>query len=172
MHQPFLTSRALSRRSVVSLGVCAACALGSSPAAAAGHCDVMLLSCMDYRLTGDIVRYMDGRGLGGDYDHVVLAGAALGAQTRRRPAWRPTFWQHLDAAVSLHQIKKVMVLDHRDCGAYRLFLGERAVDTPEKEHAAHVAELRRLRQQINARRRGLEVELGLMALDGSVETIA
>lgn len=34
---------------------------------------------MDYRLTDDTVAYMEGHGLHDKYDHVVLAGASLGA---------------------------------------------------------------------------------------------
>jgi hypothetical protein len=173
MHHPCLTPRALSRRGALSLGLGALGAVGAvGPALASGHCDVLLLSCMDYRLMDDIVRYMDGRGLKNDYDHVVVAGASLGALTPKRPAWGRTFWEHLDASMSLHHIRKVMLLDHRDCGAYRLFLGEKAVDTPAKEHAAHLVELHGLRKQLSVRQPKLEVELGLMALDGSVEKIA
>ena len=166
-----LTSRPLTRRGVMAVAAGAA-ASAASPATAAGHCDVLLLSCMDYRLVDDLARYMDGRGLRDDYDHAILAGASLGALTDRRPDWGRTFWEHLDTAIELHHISRVMVIDHRDCGAYRLFLGEKAVDTPAKELAAHSAELRRLREAIKAKHSRLEVELDLMALDGSVQTIA
>ena len=49
-------------------------------AQAAGGTDVLLLSCMDYRLVDETERYMSGRGLRDKYDHVILAGAALGAE--------------------------------------------------------------------------------------------
>ena len=50
-------------------------------ARAATTTDALLLSCMDFRLVDDIERYMSGRGLRDKYDHVVLAGASLGAIT-------------------------------------------------------------------------------------------
>jgi carbonic anhydrase len=140
--------------------------------AQAGHCEVLLLSCMDYRLNDDLVTYMNGRGLKDNYDHVVLAGASLGALTEQKPDWGRTFWQHLDAAIALHHIAKVMVVDHRDCGAYKLLLGEAAVKDPATELASHEAQLRRLRAAIKDKHPELEVELGLMALDGAVQTIA
>lgn len=141
------------------------------PARAAGHVDVLLLTCMDYRLTSKIVDYMTSRGLKDGYDHVILAGASLGALTDKRPDWGRTFWQHLDVAIELHHVKKVMVIDHLDCGAYRVFLGEDAVNTPEKELAAHTHYLRELRSEIGRRHRDLGVELGLMSLDGGGQTI-
>ena len=141
-------------------------------ARAAGHVEVLLLSCMDYRLMDELAAYMDSRGLKDAYDHVILAGASLGALTDKRPAWGRTFWEHLDAAIQLHSVKKVMVIDHKDCGAYRLFLGEAAVSTPARELGAHELYLRKLRAGISKRHPKLEVELGLMGLDGKVQTIA
>ena len=144
----------------------------ASPTLAAGHVDVLLLSCMDYRLMDEIAAYMDSRGLKDGYDHVILAGASLGALTDQRPAWGRTFWEHLDVAIQLHHIKKVMVIDHRDCGAYRVFLGEKAVGTPQLELDAHTHYLRELKAQILRRHKDLQVELGLMSLDGKVQTVA
>jgi carbonic anhydrase len=168
---------ALSRRGVFGLialggGVALLSTLAPGVARARGHTEILLLTCMDYRLTDDTITYMEGRGLHDKYDHVVLAGASLGALTDKYPSWGETFWNHLDVAIDLHDIHKVMVIDHRDCGAYKVFLGEDAVDTPEKELAIHTHELHALRDEIKRRHDHLEVELGLMSLDGKVEDIA
>ncbi|MBA4808250.1 MAG: hypothetical protein H2037_11990 [Brevundimonas sp.] len=167
----------LSRRGVFGLialggGVSLLSTLAPGIARARGHTDILLLTCMDYRLTDDTISYMEGRGLHDKYDHVVLAGASLGALTDQFPSWGETFWSHLDVAINLHSIHKVMVIDHRDCGAYKVILGADAVDTPEKELAIHTQELHALRDAIKRRHDHLEVELALMALDGKVEDIA
>lgn len=132
--------------------------------------EALLLTCMDYRLTGEVCEWMDGRGLSEDYDHVVLAGAALGATTDKYPAWSAAFWDHLGLAVKLHKIKRVIVLDHRDCGAYKQILGEDLRNNPERELKVHSEWLYKLREQIAKRQLNprLEVELALMSLDGSV----
>jgi carbonic anhydrase len=127
---------------------------------------------MDYRLVDDIEHFMAHEGLADKYDHIVLAGASLGATNTKFPAWRKTFWEHLQVAIDLHHIHKVMIMDHRDCGAYKAILGEASVKTPELEHKAHAAHLRNLFHQIKAHHPRLEVELLLMNLDGSVEKIA
>lgn len=139
---------------------------------AAGGTDVLLLSCMDYRLMSDVAGYMNQRGLEKNYDHVILAGASLGAMNEMFPAWGETFWQHLDAAIQLHSIHKVVVLDHRDCGAYRVILGEDLADDPARELEVHAERMMALRDAIRASHPSLEVELLLMALDGSVTPIA
>jgi hypothetical protein len=43
--------------------------------AGTGQAEALLLSCIDYRLPGKIARYMEGRGLAANYDHMILAGA-------------------------------------------------------------------------------------------------
>lgn len=161
---------------IATLGAGAALMAPLAPGVAAaqpgGEVDALLLSCMDYRLIDDIGRYMDGRGLTNRYDHVILAGASLGALTDQKKAWGEAFWDHVAVARQLHRIKRVMVMDHRDCGAYRVFLKTDVAADPEKETAAHAEQLRALGAAIKARHPGLEVELLLMALDGSVESIA
>ena len=143
-----------------------------SVAGAAAPVDALLLSCMDYRLVDETERYMSGRGLRNKYDHIVLAGASLGAVTDKFPAWGQTFWQHLEVAIQLHQVHKVIVLDHRDCGAYKTILGEESSNDPARETAAHTTQLHKLRDQIKQKQPALEVELLLMAVDGKVTAIA
>ena len=165
------------RRDFLRMAVLAggAVALGSvvRPAAtlASGQAEVLLLSCMDYRLTAATGRYMAGRGLKNKYDHVVLAGASLGAVTERYPEWNKTFWDHLALAIELHRIHEVMVLDHRDCGAYRLILGEDLAKDPGREAEVHTVQLKRLEGLIKEKHRELKVELMMMSLAGKVEHI-
>ena len=133
--------------------------------------EALLLTCMDYRLHDETERYMTGRGLRNKYDQIVLAGASLGAVTETRPDWNKTFWDHLALAIELHKIQRVMVLDHRDCGAYKLILGEDFSKDPKKETEAHAVQLKRLEGLIKERRAELEVELLLMSLSGKVERV-
>jgi carbonic anhydrase len=86
-----------------------------------GHeADALLLTCMDFRFFLTIAEMMKGI----KYDHVILAGAALGVVVknptclRDKARWQQTFFDHLELAIALHKIKKVIVLEHRDCGAY------------------------------------------------------
>ncbi|MBI3562858.1 MAG: hypothetical protein HY080_14190 [Gammaproteobacteria bacterium] len=138
---------------------------------ATGSTDALLLSCMDFRLMDNIEHYMTERGLRDKYDHIVLAGAALGAITDKYPAWNKTFWDHVNLAVDLHHIHKIIVMDHRDCGAYRVILGEDFAKDPVKEKNIHSEKLRALAELIKIQHPNLEVELLLMGLDGKVESI-
>lgn len=134
--------------------------------------EALLLSCMDYRLMDDIERYMAGRGLRDKYDHVVLAGASLGAITQKYPAWNQTFWEHLEIAIALHHIPNVILMDHRDCGAYKVILGDQHTKDPAVELNTHATELRKLKGMIGERFPAMKVEMLLMGLDGRVEVIS
>lgn len=110
--------------------------------------NVLLLSCMDLRLLDDTARFMQHDNLVNRYDHVVLAGAALGAlgapgakDEHGKPIkvgyWRDVFFDHLREAIRLHKVEDVYILEHRNCGAYhRVFnVCEEFDDTPEERDA-------------------------------------
>src|SRR5262249_6034491 len=134
--------------------------------------DAVLLNCMDFRLTGKITDYMAKRGMAGKYDQLILAGASLGAVTPKFPDWGRTFRQHLQVAIDLHHIHQVIVIDHRDCGAYKVILGRDDAGNPDAETKIHTEMLHKLRAEIHHLHPKLDIHLGLMALDGSVADIA
>ena len=143
----------------------------------AGGTDALLLSCMDYRLTDEIPDYMQNHlQMKRKYDYVILAGASLGVNNTKYPNWGKTFWEHLDTAIALHSIHEVIILDHRNCGAYKVLLGK---DFPadanaaqlKEETAFHKGQLDMLAKTIHEKYPNLEVSTLLMSLDGGVEEI-
>jgi carbonic anhydrase len=158
---------------LAAIGAGAALFMSVAPKArAGGHAKALLLSCMDYRLVDDLVLFMHAKGLKDDYDHVVLAGASLGVVSETFADWHKTFWEHLDVAIELHHVEEVIVIDHRDCGAYTIALGGDAVATPEQENAVHAATLAAFAAQVHGRHPDLKIETFLMSLDGKVEAVA
>ena len=133
-----------------------------------GGINVLLLSCMDLRLLDETVAFMDLMGLTNRYDHVILAGASLGATFAGKPHWGDTFRDHLAVARQLHDVREVLILEHRNCGAYRLLLDLDAAIAPEPEAHAHAAQAERLREQIGREASELRVRSYLMDLDGTV----
>ena len=82
--------------------------------AAGGEVEALVLSCMDFRLVNEVGFLLNEHGLVNRYDQVILAGATLGVATDKYPAWAETFWNHLDLAIKLHGIKRVIAVNHRD----------------------------------------------------------
>lgn len=84
---------------------------------------VLLLTCMDLRLTDDATRFMDGFNLTNRYDHLAFAGAAMGARllTSDGLPWSSVFFEHLAIAIETlgRDIQDIFILEHLDCGAYK-----------------------------------------------------
>lgn len=95
---------------------------------------ILLLTCMDSRYPQRIIDTMDNLGWRGKYDQLILAGASLGVVHKKE--WQQTFMDQLGFAIEHHHVSEVFILDHRDCGAYKYFLGI-TPDDPAKEKQAH-----------------------------------
>ncbi|NBZ87021.1 hypothetical protein [Stagnihabitans tardus] len=143
----------------------------ASPLRAGGHADAILLSCMDFRLVDDLAIMMNQMQYRNSYDHVILAGGALGAVHPQFEPWHAVFWEHVGLAVKLHDVHEIMVINHRDCGAAKLALGEDVVADPAKELAAHTAVLAEFQNVAAQRFPQLHVKGFLMNLDGTVERL-
>ena len=113
--------------------------------AAAEKATVFLLTCMDYRYAHRIVDLMDSKGLRRKYDIFVLAGAAAGANKVEK--WREVLVEHIKTARLVgHPIDRIMILEHRDCGAYKEFFGlEWDKVTPPVEFEKHLEQVEKLR---------------------------
>jgi carbonic anhydrase len=137
------------------------------PTAGSGH-NVLLLSCMDLRLLDEIVDYMHGRNLTDRYDHVILAGAALGVVHAAHGHWAQTFWDHLALARELHNVEEVHIIEHRECGAYQKLLGLHLSDDPDAERQKHAKAAHALEALIHLQYPSLTVRSFLMDLKGHV----
>ncbi len=72
----------------------------------------------------------------------------------------------------LHEIKRVVAVCHRDCGAAVVAYGER-IKTDRAFETERLSEaLRTFRSEVKKRHSELPVELGIMELNGSVEVVA
>ena len=147
---------------------------------------VLLLTCMDLRLLDEIVQFMNHDNLVNRYDHVVFAGAALGAlgapcAKSDYSHWKKTFFDHLGAAVELHRVEDVYILEHRNCGAYHaVFKACPNYGDSEKDQAAeeacHLKYAELLQQEIEAwaKQQGIKLRVTkfLMGLRGQVTLLS
>lgn len=142
------------------------------PPACPGHgpYDAMVLSCIDPRLVDQVQYYMDVVNKQRcRYSQFVIAGAAIGVMAPKFSAWHAAFWDNLATSISLHKIRRVIAINHRDCGAAKLAYGENSIADPATETATHKQVLMAFRKEVNRRHPDLEVVAGLMALDGNME---
>jgi carbonic anhydrase len=162
-----LSALRVGRRGLL-LGAGAAVLLPRFALAASGNYEAMVLGCIDPRLQEPVYKYVASRDLVGKYSQFIFAGAAIGAVAPKFADWHKTFWDNLAITIELHNIKSLIAIDHRDCGAAKVAYGDDCCSTPEKENATHKAALAEFRKQVGERQPKLKVETMLMALDGSV----
>lgn len=155
--------------SLLGTGICTA--LLTSHALSAEGIEALALTCIDYRLVGDNIRFLDSMNLTGQFDQVALAGASLAAVSPKFPSSNTAFWDHVTIAKELHHIRKVIFVDHRDCGAYRVAFGGQFADSGDAEVAQHKAVMMQAKAVLAQKHPDLGSEFYLMALDGRAAKI-
>ena len=128
-----------------------------------------LVTCMDFRFINDEVAYMTEKGYSVNYDAFVLAGVSIGINQTQYPEWAKTLFEHIEISKSLHHIKKVVLFDHLDCGAYKTFCP--GFKTEEEERELHVKELKIAAEKIKAKFPDLKVQCQIMHFDRTVEEV-
>jgi carbonic anhydrase len=132
----------------------------------------MILGCIDPRMQLPVHEFAKTRGLVGQYSQFTIAGAAVGVVAPAFAEWHKAFWDNLEKSIHLHGIDTVIAIDHRDCGAVKIAYGEAAVATHEAETEIHRGLLTEFYKQVGERHPHLAVEPLLMALDGTVISLA
>ena len=160
----------ISRRGVLA-GLAAAPFLipGAVRASDGAVFDSMLLGCIDPRMVTPMGDYMFGRGLRGKFSQFIMAGAAVGVVAPQFASWQPAFWDNLATSIKLHSISRLIVIDHRDCGAAKIAYGDAAVATKAAETDTHKKAASAFRAEMTKRQPKMKLEIGLMALDGTIE---
>lgn len=136
---------------------------------ATGNYEAMLVTCIDPRFPHPTLNYMRGRKMLHKYSQFTVAGASIGVVAPAFKAWAPAFWDNLAASMQLHQIPKVIAMNHRDCGAAKIAYGADAVKDKAAETETHKAALMEFKKQVAEKQPSLKVELGLMDVGGKVQ---
>jgi len=169
-----LLNQRFNRRRFLQIGGAAALAMAmpSFASAAEGNYEAMLLTCIDPRFPAPTIKYMESRQMIGKYSQFSIAGAGIGVVAPSFKTWAPAFWDNLAASMQLHHIPKVIVINHRDCGAAKIAYGADAVKDKDAETETHKAALLEFKKQLGEKQPSLQAELYLMALDGAVDTFS
>jgi len=161
----------LRRRGVLGLGLAAAVTAAQPAHAVDAGYEAMLLKCIDPRFTTNTWAYMAARGWQNLYSQFNIAGGPIGVVAPAFAKWHETFWENLTISVQLHNVKRMVALTHRDCGAAAVAYGDRIKADRGFETQKHVEALHAFRTEVGRRYITLTVELGIMDLEGSVEVV-
>jgi hypothetical protein len=95
-------------------------------------CSTLTLECIDFRLRDNMACQLNLLGLRNDYDAACLPGTSL-AYNGNLPGYtgfNTYFDNNVQIAYSLHNIQNLYLVEHENCGAYKVAYGTL---TPEQE---------------------------------------
>ena len=127
----------------------------------------MVLSCIDPRFQNIVQNYIRKKKLIGKYSAFTIAGAAVGVTHNKFKKWHKTFYDNLGTSIQLHKIEKLIVINHKDCGAAKIANGKKEF-SPENEKKIHKESFSKIKKQIKKRFPKLKVELNLISLDSKI----
>ena len=129
----------------------------------------MVLSCMDPRFQPIVYNYLKKRKLNGKYSAFTLAGSAIGVTAIRFKKWHKSFWDNIDVSVKLHKIRKLIVINHRDCGAAKIINGKKEFSVVN-ETKVHKNSFKKIKKIFRKKYPKLSIELKIISLNRKVET--
>lgn len=84
----------------------------------AHHCKNLVIRCMDFRLNGELERWMRESGFFDfGFDVISLAGASKSLADGNEEI-RNCFLGNINVSVDLHKAENIIIIHHGDCGAY------------------------------------------------------
>ena len=128
----------------------------------------MVLSCIDPRFQPIVYNYLKKKKLIGKYSSFTIAGASLGVTAAKFKKWHKTFWDNIETSIKLHKIKKLIVINHRDCGAAKIINGKKEFNRAN-ETKIHKNSFLKLKKLFRKKYPQLTIELKLISLNQKVE---
>ena len=128
----------------------------------------MVLSCIDPRFQSKVFNYLKKRKLGGKYSSFTIAGAAVGITNKNFKKWNKTFIENLSTSIQLHKINRLIVINHKDCGAAKLVNGKNQFNEVN-ENKIHEESFKKLKKILNKKFPKIYLEFYLMNLKSSMK---
>lgn len=127
-------------------------------------CEALVLFCIDFRFHEGFLEKIKNELGTESFDIVALAGGAKNIVSPESQAFVDVVFRNLEISAKLHEIKKVILTNHIDCGAYG---GSQSFNSPEEEINFHKSELSRARAIVQKQFPKLDIEVYLVYKEGS-----
>lgn len=114
--------------------------------------ETLIATCIDYRLQSSINKWISGNLTEGSFDRVALGGGVKNLEV---------ILAQVKIGNDLHKIKKVILINHEDCGAYG----------KESTLKNHTKDLNTAKSKINKLYPNLRVETYYLYLNGNFEKV-
>ena len=129
----------------------------------------MVLSCIDPRFQSIVYNFLKKKKLNGKYSSFTIAGSAIGITANKFKRWHKVFWDNFETSIKLHNIKKLIVINHQDCGAAKIINGKKEF-SKINEAKVHKSSFLKIKKIFKKKYPKLSLELKIISLNGKVET--
>ena len=123
---------------------------------------------MDPRFQPIVFNFLKKKKLSGKYSLFTIAGSAIGVTANKFKKWHKTFWDNFETSVKLHNIKKLIVINHRDCGAAKIINGKKEFSSTN-ETKVHKNSFQRIKKIFKKKYPKLKIELKLISLNKKIQ---
>ena len=130
----------------------------------------MVLSCIDPRFQPLVYNFLRRKKLMGKYSAFTIAGAAIGVTHNKFKKWHPTFYENLSTSIKLHKIEKLIVINHKDCGAAKIINKNNKFDSIN-EKKIHKTSFIELKKKLSKKFPKLKIDLNLISLNKKIKKI-
>ena len=124
--------------------------------------EAMVLSCMDPRFQPKVYKYLKNKKLTGKYSSFTIAGGAIGVTAKRFKKWHSTFFDNLSTSIKLHKIHKLIVINHKDCGAAKIVNGKKKFNSVV-ENRIHKESFKKIKKVINKKFPNLKIGFKILS---------
>ena len=130
--------------------------------------EAMVLSCIDPRFQPIVFNYLKKKNLIGKYSSFTITGSAIGVTANKFKKWHKVFWENLETSIKLHKIKKLIVINHQDCGAAKILNGKK-FSNEFNEVQTHKISFLKIKKIFKKKHPKLKIETVLISLNKKVE---
>ena len=123
----------------------------------------MVLSCIDPRFQPKVYKYLKDKNLTGKYSSFTIAGAAIGVTAKKFKKWHTTFFDNLSTSIKLHKIDRLIVINHKDCGAAKIINGKNKF-TSAVENKIHRDSFKKIKKVLTKKYPLLKVNFKILSL--------
>ena len=124
--------------------------------------EAMVLSCIDPRFQPKVYKYLKNKKLSGKYSSFTIAGGAIGVTAKRFKKWHSTFLDNLSTSIKLHKIHKLIVINHKDCGAAKIVNGKKKFNSVV-ENRIHKELFKKIKKVINKKFPNLKIGFKILS---------
>ncbi len=123
----------------------------------------MVLSCIDPRFQSKVFKHLKSKKLSGKYSSFTIAGAGIGVTHQKFKKWHSTFWDNFDTSIKLHKINKLIVINHKDCGAAKIANGGKKF-TSSIEYKMHKLSFKSIKIKLKKKHPKLQVNFKILSI--------